>query len=1019
MRKLKKLASAFLSLVTVFVLLGSIGTQIVSAATPISKSDREAIIAEAEKHIGKPYVWGGNGPDSFDCSGYTKWVYKHSINYDLPRVSEQQKTHMSTYGIQLPTNDINQWKKGDIIFYGQNGVTEHVAIYYGDGKVIHAVGNKVQINNFGSIIDKNGKKYEILSVAKLGEDEPDKGGFTIRKEDLDGNGLVGAKFEIQHSNGSKFEATTGANGIVTLDNLDLGRYVVTEVQAPDGFLLSSSPIEVTIDGKTPAIEIVMVFKNPEPTGNIHLSKVDSETGKLPQGDGELKNAQYTLYAADKITNKAGSKVHYEKGTEVANRITDEEGNMESILGLPLGKYMLKEIKSPTGYQLDKNEYIIDLTYQGQEVKVVSQTHIFNEDVIKGRVKLLKVTTDEKTGLVTPLSGAEFTFKLKSEISQVGWENAKAYAVVTSDSNGNALTDWLPYGVYEGRETKAPSNYKPVPPFEVTIDKHEEIKGFMFNDAPYTSRLRVVKKDLETGNTILLPDTTFKLKNIDTGEYVKQVIYYPEYQEINKFKTNENGEFTTPENLKSGNYQLEEIQAPQNYYKSSEPFKFELGENFPNQEVIDGEIIATVEILNHPIKGELLIEKFDEDTKEVLRGAFYKLTAREDILAPDNSGAILYEKGSEITIGDSVQGVYATDDNGQIVIENLPLGKYSLQEFKAPDKYIIDNTVYEVDILAKKLQEEPVVEVRKEFTNKRIPPEIKTTAKDKETKTNNSMPVKKVTIVDTVNYKNLIIGQKYTVQGILMDKETGSPLLVNGKKVESEKTFVAKTEEGSINLEFTFDGRALIGKVVVVFEKLFDNKKEVAVHEDINDEFQTITFEELPIQLKTKAKDKESNSNTAKPVEKVTIVDTVSYTNLVIGREYVIKGVIMDSDTKKPLLIDGEQVTAEKAFVAENNNGSIDIEFTFDASALSDKKIVVFEKLFHNDREVASHEDLKDKNQTITFEKLDTPEKPVPNQKGNDFPKTGDKTVASVLLFLAACCLSIIVFVKRRVPKKGQ
>ena len=246
------------------------------------------------------------------------------------------------------------------------------------------------------------------------------------------------------------------------------------------------------------------------------------------------------------------------------------------------------------------------------------------------------------------------------------------------------------------------------------------------------------------------------------------------------------------------------------------------------------------------------------------------------------------------------------------------------------------------------------------------PRIGTTALDKETGNHNSNPDEKVTIVDTVTYKGLIPGKEYTVKGTLMDKSTGEELLVDGKPVTEEKTFTAEKAEGSVELTFTFDGRALAGRTVVAFEHVYYKDKEVGIHTDIEDEDQSIHFPAIG----TTAKDTSTEDHIAN-AGKVTILDTVSYKNLIPGRKYTLKGVLMDKATGKELLIDEKKVTAEQEFTPKMADGSVDLEYTFDASALAGKQVVVYEELYTSDKLIGEHKDINDEGQTVTFPWLRT------------------------------------------------
>ena len=286
------------------------------------------------------------------------------------------------------------------------------------------------------------------------------------------------------------------------------------------------------------------------------------------------------------------------------------------------------------------------------------------------------------------------------------------------------------------------------------------------------------------------------------------------------------------------------------------------------------------------------------------------------------------------------------------------------------------------------------------------PEVKTHAEDRKTKDEVGETHKETTIVDKVNYRNLIPGKEYTVKGVLMDKETGKPVMVKGKKVTSEKKFTAHKADGTVEMSFTFDASSLKGKTTVVFEDLFYDGIKVASHGDLTDQDQTIWHPEI----KTTAKDSKSGNHEASRDKKVSIVDTVSYHNLVVGKKYTVKGVLMDKGTGKPVRDGLSAVTSEKTFTAEKKDGTVEMQFTFDAEKLQGDDVVVFEDLIHNGITVTSHADLSDKNQTVHFpKKPDTPpETPAP-------PKTGDRTklLGYIALMLAAGTTAAGIAYKRR------
>ncbi|MGI6737019.1 MAG: VaFE repeat-containing surface-anchored protein [Anaerovoracaceae bacterium] len=289
------------------------------------------------------------------------------------------------------------------------------------------------------------------------------------------------------------------------------------------------------------------------------------------------------------------------------------------------------------------------------------------------------------------------------------------------------------------------------------------------------------------------------------------------------------------------------------------------------------------------------------------------------------------------------------------------------------------------------------------------PEVKTHAEDQKTKDEVGETRKETTIVDKVNYRNLIPGKEYTVRGVLMDKETVKPVTVNGKTVTSEKKFTADKADGTVEMNFTFDASSLRGKTTVVFEDLFYEGIKVASHGDLTDHDQTIWHPEI----RTTAKDSRSGTHEATRDKKVCIVDTVSYHNLVVGKEYTVRGVLMNKETGKPVRDGFSAVTSEKKFTAEKKDGTIGMQFTFDAEKLQGADVVVFEDLIHNGITVTSHSDLSDKDQTVHFPKK--PEKPGTPTETPAPPKTGDRTklLGYIALMLAAGTAAAGIAYKRR------
>ena len=272
------------------------------------------------------------------------------------------------------------------------------------------------------------------------------------------------------------------------------------------------------------------------------------------------------------------------------------------------------------------------------------------------------------------------------------------------------------------------------------------------------------------------------------------------------------------------------------------------------------------------------------------------------------------------------------------------------------------------------------------------PDGGTTALDSDTGSHESYADEEVTILDEVKFINLIPGKPYTVNGVLMDKKTGKPALSNGKEIVSTKEFVPETADGSVIIEFTFNGVDLAGETVVAFEKVLSNGKEVFVHEDIEDEEQTVY---LP-KVKTSAVDKKDGDREIAYSGTVTVVDTVKYENLIPGTKYHVTGVLMNKSTKQPAKAGGKEITGDATFVAKEANGTVEVAFRFDSSKLSAGEYVVFETLYEvnaqtkDEKVVGSHKDINDASQTV--------KRPNPPKKN---PRTGDDSNVFMWLMLFA------------------
>lgn len=587
--------------------------------------------------------------------------------------------------------------------------------------------------------------------------------------------------------------------------------------------------------------------------------------------------------------------------------------------------------------------------------------------------------NHQSGLVEGLNGAEFTLKLQSEVNEKGWDNASTYEIITTANNSNgkkgyATTTNLPYGKYIIRETKTPDGYVTCPDLIYEISK--ETDNITLNNDITTAYVKLVKKDAKTGKTVSLNSASFKIKNKETDEYVTQKVGKTKYSVFTTNSKNqvvvkdeysssddEEGSVTTPLKLSKGDYEITEIKTPKGFLDLDAPVEFSILNEVDLTKDDDGDNVVEIVINNEQPTGSIKLIKKDYDTKEALKDVGFKLTADQDVI-DDADGSIIYHENEVI-------GEYTTDENGEINIADLPInaeGKtvYTMFETKPLDGYATDDTPIKFEFSQKDTTTK-VYTVDKSMTNEKV--EIHTTATSDDN--HEAQEQETITIKDKVSYKGLVKGKEYTVKGVLMDKETNQPLLVDGKEVTAETTFTAEDRTGSVDVEFTFKGTDLSKKKIVVFEDMYEKDRLLASHSDIEDEDQTVNI----IDIHTSANVENSKEITVdnNKETKIKLTDTVSYEGLTVGKEYSLTGVLHTKDGKV-FKVDDKEVTATQKFIPETEDGTVDVTFEFDVKDFTGGSLVVFEKLFNEDgNEIAKHEDKDDEDQTVNIKRTDNVE----------------------------------------------
>ncbi len=417
---------------------------------------------------------------------------------------------------------------------------------------------------------------------------------------------------------------------------------------------------------------------------IHKKDADTDTNE-PSGDATLEGAVY------EISN----------GLDYLNTMKTDRNGVATLKDIPAGTYKIKEIKAPEGYLLDKKIYTVTFN---QDTNLEVDMDML-EEVIKNKVKLIKVFSDGETGILKPEVSIHFGIYKK---------DGTLYQEVVTDSYGSVSFE-LPYGDYVVKQLNTLPNYEKVKDFEihVTEDKKEPIQ-YVLHDKFIRSKLKIKKVD-EIGNPIRVENITFKIKNLDTGEYVKQNLTYPENKVIEEFQTDQNGEILLPSSLPAGRYELEEKTAPTGYYKLEAPIPFTLNEDTKYEKTEDG-LLYTIEVKNIRQKGKVKIKKqgrkitfvqnedglYEKQEEMVpLTGVVFTLYAKENIVENEK---IIYKQH------DIVEKLETK--NGEVISKELPLGSYCLKETYTVEDYILDEKEYCFQIEATENQDRVMI---KEFS----------------------------------------------------------------------------------------------------------------------------------------------------------------------------------------------------------------------------------------------------------------------------------------------------------------
>ena len=519
--------------------------------------------------------------------------------------------------------------------------------------------------------------YDPVSMAFSGSITP-LGDMKLVKTSEDGV-VAGINFTVTGANGFSKTVTTNANGEIDISDLVPGTYTITEENI-DRYVPNQSQTITVSSNKTSSVSFYNILKK----FRVTVTKQDYEKGHA-QGDAKLSGAVYGLYKGDEL---------------VAQYTTDSNGSFTTDYFVCGTDWTIKEISPSEGYLLNDTVYRVGADPRDYNIEYNTAPDMtVMEQVIKGKISIIKHTDNGDTKIETPEKGAEFQVYLKSVGSFVNADKDERDTIVC-DEDGFASTKLLPYGVYTVHQTKGWAGRELITDFDVFINKDGKTYKFLINNKNFESYLKVVKLDKETGKQIVYEGAAFEIYDSDNHRVTMQYTY-PQVTSIHTFYTNKEGYLITPEKLPYGDYTLKEVQAPYGYVLDDTPVPFSITQE--NSSTDTGVTVVKVKARDVAQKGVINITKTGEIFSSVeenkgvytpkysvgnLKGAVFEIYAAEDITTLD--GTVRYEQG---TLVDTI----TTDDDGVAKSKELYLGKYTVIEKTAPNGYVHNAAKYDAEL----------------------------------------------------------------------------------------------------------------------------------------------------------------------------------------------------------------------------------------------------------------------------------------------------------------------------------
>lgn len=502
------------------------------------------------------------------------------------------------------------------------------------------------------------------------------GNLKISKTSEDGI-IKNISFTVK-GNGKTYNLTTDANGNAELKNIPVGTYQVYEEDILRYVKQTTQTVTVT-NGNTAMVS----FNNKLKKFRVNVVKSDIEKGNA-QGDAKLSGAKYGIYKGNQL---------------IDTYATDENASFTTKYYVCDTDWTIREISASEGYLVNDEVYKVGADPKLYTVEYNECKNAVTEQVIKGKIAIIKHTDDGSTQIETPEKGAEFQVYLKSAGSFVNADKDEKDTIIC-DEDGFASTKLLPYGVYTVHQTKGWEGREKIKDFDVFIDTDMKEYKFLINNSNFESYLKVVKLDKETNKQIAYEGAGFEIYD-SNNHRVSMQFTYPEVTEIHTFYTNSEGYLITPEKLPYGDYTLKEVQAPYGYVLDSTPIPFTITQE--NSSTDTGVTVVKVKAKDMSQKGVIEITKSGEIFKSVienegiytpiyensnLANAVFEIYAAEDITTLD--GTTRYYQGEKV---DEI----TTNENGFAKSKELYLGKYTVIEKTAPNGFVNANEQYEVEL----------------------------------------------------------------------------------------------------------------------------------------------------------------------------------------------------------------------------------------------------------------------------------------------------------------------------------